>query len=148
MNRSSGDDMRFLVRPHQIPVRLATGLFMLNSGLSKASADEETAAGLHGMASGTYPFLKDMDPMSFVNLLSKAEIALGVALLVPVVPSVLAGAALTAFAGGLVGLYLKTPGLREEGSLRPTQEGIAIAKDTWLVGIGASLLCEELGRRD
>ncbi|WP_067182996.1 hypothetical protein [Microtetraspora niveoalba] len=140
--------MRFLVRPHQIPVRLATGLFMLNSGLGKASADEQTAAGLHGMASGTYPFLKDMDPMTFVKLLSKGEIALGVALLLPVVPSVLAGAALTAFAGGLMGLYLKTPGLRQEGSLRPTPEGTAIAKDTWLVGIGASLLCEELGRRD
>ncbi|GLX00360.1 hypothetical protein [Microtetraspora sp. NBRC 16547] len=140
--------MRFLVRPHQIPVRLATGLFMLNSGLSKASADRETAASLHGMASGAYPFLKDMDPMTFVNLLSKSEIALGVALLLPVVPSVLAGAALTAFAGGLMGLYLKTPGLRQEDSLRPTPEGIAIAKDTWLVGIGASLLCEELGRRD
>ncbi|MFF3670108.1 hypothetical protein [Microtetraspora malaysiensis] len=140
--------MRVLVRPHQIPVRLATGLFMLNSGLSKASADEETAAALHGMASGTYPFLKDMEPMTFAKLLSKSEIALGVALLLPVVPSVVAGAALTAFAGGLVGLYLKTPGLRQEGSLRPTQEGVAIAKDTWLVGIGASLLCEELGRRD
>ncbi|WP_067137874.1 hypothetical protein [Microtetraspora malaysiensis] len=140
--------MRVLVRPHQIPVRLATGLFMLNSGLSKASADEETAAALHGMASGTYPFLKDMEPMTFAKLLSKSEIALGVALLLPVVPSVVAGAALTAFAGGLMGLYLKTPGLRQEGSLRPTQEGVAIAKDTWLVGIGASLLCEELGRRD
>ncbi|MGI5492850.1 hypothetical protein [Microtetraspora malaysiensis] len=140
--------MRVLVRPHQIPVRLATGLFMLNAGLSKASADEETAAALHGMASGAYPFLKNMEPMTFAKLLSRSEIALGVALLLPVVPSVVAGAALTAFAGGLTGLYLRTPGLRQEGSLRPTPEGMDIAKDTWLVGIGASLLCEELGRRD
>ncbi|MFF4775281.1 hypothetical protein [Microtetraspora fusca] len=140
--------MRLFVRPHQIPVRLATGLFMLNSGLGKASVDEETATALHGMASGTYPFLKNMEPMTFAKLLSKSEIALGVALVLPVVPSVVAGAALTAFAGGLMGLYLKTPGLRQEGSLRPTQEGVAIAKDIWLVGIGASLLCEELGRCD
>lgn len=96
------------------------------------------------MASGTYPFLKDMDPEEFTRLLSKSEIALGAALLTPVVPSLLAGAALTAFAGGLIGLYLKTPGLREEGSLRPSQQGLAIVKDIWLLGIGTGLVIEEL----
>ena len=63
------------------------------------------------------------------------------------VPSLAAGAALTAFAGGLVGLYLRTPGMREEGSLRPTQAGIGLAKDVWLLGIGLSLVLEEIGDR-
>lgn len=136
--------MRFLARKHQLPVRLAAGAFILNSGLSKRNADKDTAAGLHGMASGTYPFLKDQDPEEFTKTLSTAEITIGTMLLIPLVPSVVAGAALTAFAGGLVGLYLKTPGMRQEGSLRPTQQGLALAKDSWLLGIGLALLTEEL----
>jgi uncharacterized membrane protein YphA (DoxX/SURF4 family) len=139
--------MRFFTRTHQIPLRLATGAFFLHSGLSKAEADEPTAAGVHGMASNTYPFLSKLDPQRFTRLLSKAEIALGTALLIPVVPPLLAGAAVTAFAGGLIGLYLKTPGMREEGSIRPTQQGLPVAKDIWLLGIGLSLVLEELADR-
>ncbi|GAA2847253.1 hypothetical protein GCM10010517_04270 [Streptosporangium fragile] len=133
-----------LTRLHQLPPRVAAGVVILNSGLTKRSADAETAAGLHGMAAGTYPFLKDKDAQEFVRLLSKVEIALGTALLIPAVPSLVAGAALTAFAGGLIGLYLKTPGMREEGSLRPSQQGIGIVKDVWLLGIGTGLVLEEL----
>ena len=51
---------------------------------------------------------------------------------------------LTAFGAGLVNLYLKTPGLTEEGSIRPTQDGIGIAKDVWLVGVGTTLLVDGL----
>ncbi|WP_435793588.1 hypothetical protein [Nonomuraea glycinis] len=99
------------------------------------------------LAAGTYPFLAGHDPQRFTRLLSKAEIALGAALLIPMVPSLVAGAALTAFAGGLVGLYLRTPGMGEEGSLRPTQADIGLAKDVWLLGIGLSLVLEEIGDR-
>jgi hypothetical protein len=136
--------MRIFARAHQLPPRIAAGAYILNSGLSKADADKETATGVHGMASTAFPFLRDQDPEAFVRLLSRAEIAVGAALLIPVVPSLLAGAALTAFAGGLLGLYVKTPGLRIEGSLRPSQQGIAIAKDIWLLGIGLGLVLEEL----
>ena len=55
-------------------------------------------------------------------------------------PTAVAGAALTAFSGGLLGLYLKTPGMRKEGSLAPTEQGLSIAKDVWLLGIGVGLL--------
>jgi hypothetical protein len=140
--------MRFFTRTHQLPLRLASGAIILHSGLSKAEADEEAATGLHGMASGTYPFLSKLDPRRFTRLLSKAEIALGTALLIPVVPPLLAGAAVTAFAGGLLGLYLRTPGMREEGSLRPTQQGLIVAKDIWLLAIGLSMVLEELGDRE
>ncbi|MQY08211.1 hypothetical protein [Actinomadura macrotermitis] len=139
--------MRFPVRAHQMPARIAAGLFILNSGMTKSKADKQTAEGLHGMAGGTYPFLKSQDPERFTALLAKAEMALGAALLLPMVPSLAAGAALTAFGGGLIGMYLKTPGMHEEGSVRPTQQGLAVAKDIWLVGIGLSLVTEELGRR-
>jgi hypothetical protein len=63
-------------------------------------------------------------------------------LLVPVVPAAVAGAALTAFSLGTLGLYLRTQGMREEGSLRPTQQGIPLAKDVWMLGIGISLIAE------
>ncbi|MFG6196854.1 hypothetical protein [Nonomuraea sp. JJY05] len=140
--------MKFCVRPHQLPPRLAAAAVILNSGLSKVRADEQTAAGLHGMASNTYPFLRDMDPVAFTKLLSRSEIALGTALLVPFVPSLLAGAALTGFAAGLFGLYLRTPGMRQEGSLRPSEQGIGLVKDIWLLGIGIGLVLDELQPAD
>ena len=127
--------------------RVATGAFILNSGLGKRNVDPELAAGLHGMASGTYPFLGKMDPQQFAKLLSAGEIALGAALLAPVVPTGLAGAALTAFAGGLIGLYLKTPGMRKDGSLAPTQQGIGLAKDVWMLGIGLGFVLDAVTDR-
>jgi hypothetical protein len=139
--------MRFLVRPHQLPARLSAGLVILNSGLGKREADRQAAEGVHGMAAGTYPFLKSQDPQRFVRLLSTGEIAIGSLLLAPFVPSLVAGGALTAFAGGLLGLYLRTPGMREEGSLRPTPEGLSLVKDVWLLGIGLSLALEDLRDR-
>jgi hypothetical protein len=132
--------MRLPITLSEIGPRLSAGAFILNSGLSKRSADEGTATGLHGFASGTYPFLKDMEPQQFVKALSTAEIAIGAALLAPFVPTAVAGLALTGFSGGLLGLYLRTPGMRQPGSLKPTQEGLAIAKDSWLFGIGVGLL--------
>src|SRR3954469_11916734 len=126
----------------EIAPRISAGAFILNSGLGKRGADEGTAAGLHGFASGTYPFLKSVDPATFVKALSYGEIAVGTALLTPFVPTAVAGAALTAFSGGLLGLYLNTPGMRKPGSLAPTQEGLALSKDVWLLGIGVGLLTQ------
>ncbi len=136
--------MGFAATARQLPGRLATGAFILNAGVGKWSADEETAARLHGMAVGTYPFLAQLKPKDFARLLAASEIALGSALLLPVVPAGLAGAALTAFSGGLLGMYLRTPGMRQEGSLRPAQQGTALAKDVWMLGIGLSLLADAL----
>ncbi|HEV7962264.1 MAG TPA: hypothetical protein VGP57_06965 [Actinoplanes sp.] len=132
------------VKLRHLPGRFAAGAFVLNSGLSKRRPDDATAASLHGMAVGTYPFLRSIPPDRFVRLLSTTEITLGAALLIPWVPALAAGAALSAFSAGLVGLYLRTPGLREKGSLRPTQQGVAIAKDVWMLGIGLGLVIDAL----
>ncbi|MFD4244290.1 MauE/DoxX family redox-associated membrane protein [Streptomyces sp. NPDC058525] len=126
----------------QIPLRLTAGVFFLNSGLSKRGADQATAEGLHQFAAATYPFLAKQDAQTFVRLLSAGELAIAATLLLPVVPAAVAGAVLTAFSVGTIGLYLRTPGMRQEGSLRPTEQGIALAKDVWLLGIGASLIAE------
>jgi hypothetical protein len=140
--------MSLPVKVRHLPVRAAIGAFVLNSGLDKRDADEETAAQLHGFATGTYPFLTKVDPATFVKALSASETALGVALLLPVVPTLLAGAALTAFSAGLLGLYLRTPGMRKPGTLRPTQNGTPIAKDVWMLGAGLSLVVDAPTDRD
>ena len=106
--------MDLRVKAWHLPPRLITGAYFLNSGLSKRGADDATAGQLHGFAAGTYPFLGKLDARRFTGLLSTAEIAIGTALVVPVVPAWLAGAGLTAFALGTLGLYLRTPGMREE----------------------------------
>jgi hypothetical protein len=124
----------------EIAPRVSAGAFILNSGLGKRNVPAEAAAGMHGFAAGTYPFLKSIPPEQFVKGLSTAEIVIGGALLTPFVPTALAGALLTGFSGGLLGLYLKTPGMRKDGSLAPTEQGLALAKDSWLVGIGIGLL--------
>jgi hypothetical protein len=131
----------------EIAPRISAGAFILNSGLSKRGADAETAAGVHGFAAGTYPFLKSVPPQQFIQGLATSEIALGALLLTPFVPTAVAGAALTVFSGGLLGLYLRTPGMRKPGSLAPTEQGLAIAKDSWLLGIGIGLFTRGLMER-
>lgn len=124
----------------QVPLRLASGAFILNAGLGKRSVPEVRAQGLHDFATTANPEFESLDPETFTKLLSSAEIALGSSLLLPFVPSWLAGTGLTAFSLGLMRLYLWAPGLHEEGSLRPTDKGIPIAKDSWLLGIGLALI--------
>jgi hypothetical protein len=140
--------MGFARLARQLPARVAAGGFILNSGLSKWQADEQTATRLHGMASGTYPFLAKVPPRDFGRLLALAEIGLGGALLLPVVPAWMAGAALSAFSGGLLGMYLKTEGMHEPNSVRPTPQGVPLAKDIWMLGIGLGLLADDLTERD
>ena len=141
--------MRLPITPSEIAPRIATGAFILNSGLGKRNADEGTAAGLHGFAASTYPFLKDVPPATFAKTLATTEIVIGAALLTPFVPTFVAGAALTGFSAGLLGLYLRTPGMTKPGkSVAPTQEGLPISKDVWMLGIGLGLLTSSLVDRD
>ena len=96
------------------------------------------------MATGAYPFLGKLKPTTFLRMLSVAEITTGAGLLAPFVPERAAGAALTAFSGGLVTMYLRTPALHRPGSVWPTPGGIAVSKDVWMLGIGASLLLDSI----
>jgi len=139
--------MAISVKPRHLPPRIAAGAFILNSGIAKLSAEDEAVAQLHGFAAGTYPFLKKLKPKDFVRLLAVTEIALGSALLVPVIPSALVGAGLAAFSGGLLGLYVRTPGMRKQGTPLPTEQGTPFAKDVWLAGIGLGLVIDDLTDR-
>jgi uncharacterized membrane protein YphA (DoxX/SURF4 family) len=133
--------MRFAF--HTVPPRLSTGAYILHSGLEKWGAGEETANGVHGMAAGAYPFLAKVPPTTFLKALAASEIALGAALLTPFAPRRLTGLGLTAFAGGLLGMYWRTPALHKPGSPWPTQAGIGISKDVWMAGIGLGLAAEK-----
>ncbi|HEY2691623.1 MAG TPA: hypothetical protein VGJ50_24535 [Streptosporangiaceae bacterium] len=99
------------------------------------------------MAAATYPVLNRIKPRDFVKLLSAGEIALGSALLLPVVPAAAAGAALTAFSAALLGIYARTPGMTKEDGIRPSQQGTALAKDVWMLGIGLGLTLDALTDR-
>jgi hypothetical protein len=130
------------VKLSHIPLRVATGAYILNSGLSKRGLEGQPAEGMHAMAAGAIPAVKKIPPDRFAQLLSAGEIALGGALLAPFVSSRIAGAALAGFSAGLIQLYLKTPGMRQEGSIKPTQDGIGLAKDVWLLGAGLTLVLD------
>jgi hypothetical protein len=137
------------LRLRRVPLRLTTGAFILSAGLDKWRGEEQTASQLHGFASGTYPFLKQLEPKPFLKALAATEIGLGTALLLPVVPASLAGAGLTAFAAGLLGLYLRTPGMRRgPRDLRSTPAGLPISKDVWMLGAGLALLIDGLHTKD
>lgn len=135
------------IKLRHVPLRLTAGAFILNSGLTKRGADEESAAGMQQMAAQAFPQLKEMAPKDFAKLLSTAETALGAALLVPIVPSGLAGLGLTAFSAGLVRMYLKLPGMTQEDGIRPTGDGTGLAKDVWLLGIGLALVLDAMTTR-
>jgi uncharacterized membrane protein YphA (DoxX/SURF4 family) len=125
-----------------LPTRLATGAYILHTGVEKWSGSEQQAQGVHGMASGAFPFLKRVQPTDFLKSLSVGEIAVGAVLLAPVVPSAVAGAALTGFSGALLAMYLRTPALHKPGSIWPTQNGVGVSKDVWMLGIGVGLLVD------
>ena len=138
--------MALRLKAHHWPSRLVVGAFILDSGLTKRAADEQAAAALHSFASGAFPVMKRLDARTFTKLLAWGEITLGAGLLLPLVPAGVAGVGLAAFSAGLLGLYLRTPGMRRQGSLRPTEEGLALAQNAWMLGIGLGFVVEELNR--
>ena len=140
--------MRSPVKARDMPGRITTGAYILHAGLEKWKGDEASAKAVHGMAANAFPFLKDIPPERFLRLLAASEIAVGSALLAPVVPSAFAGAALTGFSGGLVAMYARIPALRKPGSIWPSRAGTGVSKDVWMLGIGLGLTIGGLSGRN
>lgn len=130
------------MRLSHLPLRLTTGAFILNSGLSRRELTTEAAQGAQSMAGAAAPPPATMSQQAYTKALATGEIALGAALLAPFVSPVIAGAGLVAFSGALLRMWWRTPGMHEEGSIRPTEQGMAVAKDVWLLGAGTSLLVD------
>jgi hypothetical protein len=132
-------------KPWHVPLRLAAGAFVLQQGLSTRDADEGFAKWLHERASVAVPQFAGMDPRAFAALLSSAEIVLGSSVLaIGFVPPLVAGLGLTTFGGLLNRLYLRSEGTRQEGSIQPTPQGMALAKDVWLTAIGLALVLDSV----
>ncbi|MGP9682401.1 MULTISPECIES: hypothetical protein [unclassified Brachybacterium] len=127
-------------------LRAVPGAFILNSGIGKLGMPAEMAAGLQGMAAQGVPPLGKLSPEQFAKFLSYGEIAVGASLLLPFVPRKVAGLALAGFSGSMVAMYLRTPGMTQADGVRPSQEGTAVAKDSWLLAIAAALILSE-GRK-
>jgi uncharacterized membrane protein YphA (DoxX/SURF4 family) len=138
------NSMSLSAKIRRAPARLVTGAYIVNSGLEKFRADEDIAKGTHGMAANAYPVFEKVDHKVFVKVLAAGEVTLGAALLLPIVPAAVAGVGLVAFSGGLLGMYWRTPHMHRENDPRPTQEGIAISKDVWMLGIGTALVLDSV----
>lgn len=134
--------MSLSAKLRRAPLRIVSGAYILNSGVSKLGADDETAKTLQSTASGTYPFLGNVQPKVLAKGLGVGEIAVGTALLLPVVSPVVAGAALVGLSGALLNTYWRTPGMHQEGNPRPTAQGMPFAKDVWMFGMGVGLLAD------
>ncbi|THJ67946.1 DoxX family membrane protein [Arthrobacter echini] len=134
-------------RPSHIPLRLITGAFILNSGLGKTALDEGTAGFMQSMASKGFPQASQLEPAQFGKILAASEIAVGSALLAPFIPSKLAGLGLLAFSAGLMTMYFRTPEMTEDDGIRPTQDGITLAKDSWMVAIALALIIDGKKKR-
>jgi hypothetical protein len=130
------------MRVTHIPLRLSTGAFILNAGWGKRHLDKDSAAGLQAMAARVIPPVNRIDAATFGKMLSYAEMALGVALLTPFLPSRLAGIGLGIFSGSLLTMYLRTPGMTLEDGIRPSPQGTVLAKDIWMLGIAAALVLD------
>ena len=136
--------VHFSIKVRDLPGRISTGAYILHSGLEKWHADDARAAAVHGIVASAFPAFQRMTAPRFVRLLAAGEIATGVALLSPVVSNAVAGTALTGFSGALVAMYVRTPALRKPGSIWPSQAGIGVSKDVWMLGIGLGLLVDSV----
>lgn len=127
-------------------LRAVPGAFILNSGIGKLGMDPQTAIHMQGMAVQGVPQLGKLTPEQFAKFLSYGEIAVGAALLLPFVPTKVAGLGLAVFSGSMVSMYLRTPGMTEADGVRPSQDGVAVAKDSWLLAIAAALVLSQKGK--
>ncbi len=126
------------------PIRLVAGASMLNDGMEKLNADEMRASAVPEMAEEAGPGSEGMPTEPFVKVMSVAEVGIGAALVLPLLPDRLVGLFLTAFVGGKFLLRGQNDGIDQ---LRPTTTQPKPAKDAWLLGIGLTLLATGPGRR-
>ncbi|GAB3849333.1 hypothetical protein [Nesterenkonia populi] len=123
-----------------LALRTVPGAFILNAGIGKLKLDAESAAGLQGMAATGVPAVKNLPPEKFGKALAYGEIALGAALLTPLVSNRLAGLALGGFSAGMLSMYFRNDAMTEADGVRPSQDGTPLAKDAWLAAIAVALI--------
>ncbi|MCS5480939.1 hypothetical protein NYP18_14940 [Corynebacterium sp. YIM 101645] len=123
-------------------LRGVSGAFIANSGVGKIGMPAEYSAGVQQAAASGIPALAKLPSDKFGTWLGYAETGLGVALLAPFVPNKVAGAGLAAFGGGLLSMYFRNPENTEADGIRPSQEGMSLAKDVFMFAIGLALMTQ------
>lgn len=106
-----------------------TGAFIANSGVGKIGMPAEYSAGVQQAAASGIPALAKLPSDKFGTWLGYAETAIG--------------AALTAFSGGLFSMYFRNPENTEADGIRPSQEGMALSKDVFMLAIGLALMIQD-----
>lgn len=124
-------------------LRGVTGAFVTNAGGDKIGMSAEYSAGVQQAAASGIPALAKLPSDKFGTWLGYAETAIGASLLAPFVPSKVADAALTAFSGGLLSTYFRNPENTEADGIRPSQEGMALSKDVFMLAIGQALKAQD-----
>ena len=124
-------------------LRGVPGAFLLQSGYGKLGMDAESAEGLKQFASTGVPQFADWDSQTFAKFIAGTELALGTALLTPLVSKRLAGAGLLAFSAGLLSMYFRNSDMTQEDGIRPSEQGMTLSKDSFLAAIGAALVLQK-----
>lgn len=127
-------------------LRLIPAALIFNSAIGKLGMNAEASAGLQQFAATGIKAMEKLPSDKFAKIIGSSEIAVGSALVAPFVPNRLAGAALIAFGGGLLTLYFNNEANTLEDGIRPSDAGLPLAKDSWLVAIGLGLLLSDTGK--
>jgi hypothetical protein len=133
--------MEISANVRRAPLRLTTGAFVLNSGVSTFSATGEKTTRLQSTAAKLVPQVERMDPRTFAKVLGAGEVTLGTALMLPVVPAAVAGLGLTAFAASLLATRSSNDGQHADSDGQPA---VPNATEAWMLGSGVSLLLDAL----
>ena len=103
-------------------LRLTAGALILDAGVKKLGADENTYAFLQQMAASGVPAVAKLEPKTFGKLISYSETALGATLLTP-----------------FMTMYFRNPDMHDK-AFRPTQDGQQLANNIVMLGAGLALL--------
>jgi hypothetical protein len=141
--------MELSANVRRAPLRLTTGAFVLNSGVTRFNADEQTSKRLQQTAAQWLPQVNRMDSRTFAKTVAAGEVALGTALMLPVVPAAIAGLGITAFAASLLAARGSAAGQHVGPTGVPTESttpepAVPKATEAWMLGSGVSLLLDAL----
>lgn len=131
------------MRLSNVFLRGIPGAYLLQSGYGKLGMDAESAEGLKGFAATGVPQFADWDAKTFTTFIAGTEMALGAALVTPIIPKRLVGLGLLGFSAGLLSMYFRNPDMTQADGIRPSQAGTALSKDAFLAAIGASLATQK-----
>ena len=117
-------------------------LVMLGAKLGKRIGSRlafQIGALVHGLAMLGMALSRSVPMMIQMQALA----GVGAALLTPFVPKKVAGAALGAFSAGLLSMYFRNPAMTESDGIRPSQEGLALSKDAFMLAIAGALVTDK-----